>query len=238
MKSMKTMNRLWRTAFLTSILAGALTVSTQAYTLMVAPARYSVLQVAFDILARSPSVLVSYQVKPGSSEPVLHAWNGTEWVYLSEKDYREGNFLQKVPDRVVLMGDDGTLPTSVLDASTWVSEVVRIRDLNTRSLVNEFGHLLQWRSADWKWFAQRYNLDLRDESEARRNSSWYDQPGPLPNRPHILERITEGPARDAQPVPVVEAEEAPMEAVDAVAPVEPVVDAPAEAPADAAPATP
>jgi hypothetical protein len=28
---------------------------------------------------------------------VLHAWNGSEWVLLSDKDYREGNFLQQFP---------------------------------------------------------------------------------------------------------------------------------------------
>jgi hypothetical protein len=97
---------------------------------------------------------------------------------------------------VVLLGDDATLPASVVESSTWVSEVVRVRDLNTRSIVNEFGHLLKWRAAEWNWFAKRYNLELRDEAEARRKSSWYDQPGPLPGRPRVLERVIEGPAAE------------------------------------------
>lgn len=234
MKTMKLLPRRWHIAMLTVAAVLGFAISSPAFTLMVAPARYSVLQVAFDILARSPSVLVSYQVNPASQETVLHAWNGSEWVLLTDKDYREGNFLQKVPDRVVLIGDDGLLPAGVLESSTWVSDVVRIRDLNTRSLVNEFGHLLKWRPAEWQWFAKRYNLELRDESEARRNSSWYDQPGPLPNRPHIIERITEGPGRDLTPVPVVEPETAPMEAVPAVDAVAPA----AEAPVEEVPATP
>lgn len=227
MKSLMSNRSPWRAVVLGLFLTLACSMSSPAYTLMVAPARYSVLQVAFDVLARTPSVLVSYQVHPGSSEPVLHAWNGSEWVLLSEKDYREGNFLQQSPDRVVLLGDDATLPASLVESSTWVPEVVRVRDLNTRSIVNEFGHMLKWRAAEWNWFAKRYNLELRDEAEARRKSSWYDQPGPLPGRPHILERIKEGPAPELKPVPVMEEPEAvaPVEPVEAVAP---ATDVPAE----------
>lgn len=224
MKSLPSVRSSWRVLGLGLFLTWMGVVSCPAYTLMVAPARYSVLQVAFDVLARTPSVLVSYQVYPGSSEPVLHAWNGSEWVLLTEKDYREGNFLQKSPDRVVLLGDDATLPSRLVESSTWVPEVVRVRDLNTRSIVNEFGHLLKWRASDWNWFAKRYNLELRDEAEARRQSSWYDQPGPLPARPRVLERITDGPAADARPVPVME-EPAAVAPVDAVAP---ATDAPVE----------
>lgn len=220
MKSMKLVRCPWRMAALVILMLLSLVATSPAYTLIVAPARYSVLQVAFDILARSSAVLVSYQVDPKADEPVLHAWNGSEWVLLTSKDYREGNFLQQVPERVVLLGDDGTLPASLVESSTWVSDVVRVRDLNTRSLVNEFGHLQNWRASEWSWFAKRYNLELHDESEALRKSSWYDRPGPLPDRPHILERVTEGPEKDLTPVPVVAAE--PVESVDAMDAVAPV----------------
>ncbi len=204
--------------------------SASAYTLMVAPARYSVLQVTFDLLARTPSVLVSYQGEGAAAEPVLHAWNGSEWVLITLKDFREGNFLQRAPDRAVLIGDDHVLPAQLLESSTWISEVVRVRDLTTSALVNEFGHILQWEDAEWVWFSKRYNLSLRDESEARRQSSWYDRPGPLPGRPQVLERITQGPAADPAPVPVVPADEVKDEPVDlidvpAVEPVAPSVEA-------------
>ena len=238
MKSMKSVRCPWRMAALAIFMLLGMVATTPAYTLIVAPARYSVLQVAFDLLARSSAVLVSYQVDPKADEPVLHAWNGSEWVLLTSKDYREGNFLQQVPERVVLLGDDGTLPASVLESSTWVSDVVRVRDLNTRSLVNEFGHLQNWRASEWAWFAKRYNLQLQDESEALRKSSWYDRPGPLPGRPHVLDRVTEGPAKDLTPVPVVASETVDStEAVDAVAPVEAVdAAAPVEAVEPVAPA--
>lgn len=219
----------WRVWALGVVVLVGSVLSSPAYTLVVAPARYSVLQVAFDVLARTPAVLVSYQGEGTAAEPVLHAWNGSEWVLLTLKDYREGNFLQKVPERVVLIGDDATLPASVLESSAWVSDVIRVRDLTTGSLVNEFGHILKWRSTEWNWFAKRYNLTLTDESEARRKSSWYDRQGPLPGRPRVIERITEGPAPEPAVVPVVEPEAvtpvdvAPVDVVPAVdpAPAEP-----------------
>ena len=223
MKSMKLIRCPWRMSVIAFLMVLGTVATSPAYTLIVAPARYSVLQVAFDLLARSSAVLVSYQVDPKADEPVLHAWNGSEWVLLTGKDYREGNFLQQVPERVVLLGDDGTFPASLVESSTWVSDVVRVRDLNTRSLVNEFGRIQNWRASEWSWFAKRYNLELHDESEALRKSSWYDQPGPLPGRPHVLERVTEGPARELTPVPVVPAASVDsVQPVDAVAPVEAV----------------
>ena len=222
MKRNSAVRSAWRMGALGLLVMAVTALSSPAYTLIVAPARYSVMQVSFDLLARTPSVLVSYQGEGAAAEPVLHAWNGSEWVLISLKDYREGNFLQRVPDRAVLIGDDATLPASVLEASGWVGDVVRVRDLTTGSLINEFGHILKWRDGDWQWFAKRYNLTLRDESESRRNSSWYDRPGPLPDRPRVMERIVEGPVAEPAPAVVVPAEVEPVQPVDAVPAVEPM----------------
>ena len=222
MKRSLAVRSLWRTCALGLVVLSATALTSPAYTLIVAPARYSVMQVAFDLLARTPSVLVSYQSEGSSTEPVMHAWNGSEWVLVTLKDYREGNFLQRVPDQAVLIGDEATLPASLVEASGWMANVVRVRDLTTGSLINEFGHILKWRDAEWKWFAKRYNLNLRDESEERRKSSWYDRPGPLPDRPRVIERIIEGPAKEPTPVPVMESDVTPVAPVDVVPAAEPV----------------
>lgn len=239
--------QLLRALFLGAVLTMGWGLRADAYTLIVAPARYSVLQVAFDVLQRTPSVLVSYQGEGSSAEPVLHAWNGGEWVFVSLKDYREVNFLQRVPDQTILIGNDEVLPSVLVEASSWSSDIVRARELSTSALVNEIGHALQWKPADWRWFAARYNLKLQDEAEPRRRSSWYDQPGPLPNRPQPLARVTEGAASDLHPVPVVTvtpsaedvapvAEPAPV--VDEAAPLPeaaPAIEAPAPAVVEPAP---
>lgn len=209
-----------RRTFAVGVFAWAAALACPAFTLIVAPARYSVLQVAFDVLARSPAVLVSYQNGGASGEPALYVWSGTDWSPLSLSNYREGNFLQQVPDQAVLLGDEATLPASLAEASSWMSNVVRVRDLTTGVIVNEFGHILKWGTSEWNWFARRYNLDLRDESEARRKSSWYDQPGPLPDRPHPLHPSASG-RREARPVPVVTHPGSRGGAIDDVAPVAP-----------------
>ncbi|MCZ7592775.1 MAG: hypothetical protein M5U15_11800 [Kiritimatiellae bacterium] len=178
-------------------------VTAQAFTLIVAPARYSVIQFAQDVLQRTPSVLVSYQGEATSEEPTLHAWNGSEWVPVSMKDYREVSFLQRVPDRTILIGGRDILPQSLVDASSWSPRVERITDLNTSGLVNEFGRILNWRTSEWQWFAKRYNLSLEDEAAARRSSSWYDQAGPLPDRPRPLGTLLES-GSEPEPAPVTD----------------------------------
>lgn len=167
---------------------------SSAYTLIVAPARYSVMQVAQDVLQRVPAVLVSYQGEATTAEPVLHAWNGREWLPVTLKDFREVNFLQKMPSRTILIGSDDVLPKVLLDAASWSPRIDRITDMTTGGLVNDFGRLLEWSDQDWQWFSRRYNLTLIDEAAPRRASSWYDQPGPLPDRPRL------GPIPGAKPV--------------------------------------
>lgn len=220
-----------------------------AFTLVVAPARYSVLQFAFDLLQRTPAVLVSYQGVP-SGDPRLHVWNGNEWVPLSLKDYREVNFLEQLPSQTVLIGNDEVLPAALVDASAWAPKISRAYDLTTGALVNDFGRALAWRESEWKWFAKRYNLQLSDEAAPRRASSWYDQPGPLPDRPKFFQNVGR-PGPHSKPaavsLPPVEtavpdegvtgdesippAEAAPVEA----APVEAPIETPADAPVDVVP---
>lgn len=149
------------------------------FTLIVAPARYSVIQMAFDLIKKRPAVLVSYRGEASTQEPLLYAWNGTEWVYVSMQDYREVRFLQDSPRQVVLLGDENTLPTALKDATGWSKNVQSVKALDNAALVNEFGRLFKWTQAEWQWFASRYNLKLQDEAEPYRRSSWYDQTGPL-----------------------------------------------------------
>jgi hypothetical protein len=149
------------------------------YTLIVAPARFSVVQMAFDLIKKRPAVLVSYRGEASTAEPLLYAWNGTEWVFVSMQDYRDVRFLQDSPKQVVLLGDENTLPASLKDATSWSKNVQTFKALDNAALVNEFGRLFKWTSDEWSWFASRYNLKLQDEAEPYRRSSWYDQPGPF-----------------------------------------------------------
>ncbi len=194
------------------------------FTLIVAPARYSVMQVAFDVVQRNPALLVSYQNEGTTAEPLLHVWNGHEWQNISLQDFREVSFVDSMPSRTVLVGDEKVLPASVANAATWSPEIVRVTDLNTAALVNEFGRLFRWNSGEWKWFAQRYNLKLNDETEALRKSSWYDQRGPV-YRPPLRDVLFERKKQvEPTPAPVTPVSESPAAA--------PVTDTTAPAPVE------
>jgi len=148
--------------------------------LLVAPARYNVMQVAFDVARRYSTVLVSYQGEDPS--PKLHVWNGYEWLPLPPEDYKSGAFLQAWPGRALLLGGDELLPASLKDLP-WCGDVRRMTDLETAGLVNDIGRCLPFTPADWRWFAGRYNLSLVDENaakaEAAKKDSWYDGAKPV-----------------------------------------------------------
>ena len=91
----------WKISLMMGILAmaghAAWAAKGNRITMLVVPARYSVMQVAFDIVKQYPVVLVSYQGDATSETPRLHAWNGRDWIPVSVQDYREASFLQIRP---------------------------------------------------------------------------------------------------------------------------------------------
>ena len=144
--------------------------------LLVVPARYSVLQVAFDVADSYPTVLVSYQGGQDGRDPLLYAWNGTEWVFVTLDDYARARFLQIMPSRIILVGGDDLMPQSLVEASNWGSMVVNVPSVDTATLINSLANIYGFSSRDWRWFAVRYNLDLIDLNEEQRKDSWYDHP--------------------------------------------------------------
>ncbi len=158
---------------------GAVHAASPSITMLVVPARYSVMQVAFDMIDLFPSVLVSYQGSARTPQPAIHAWNGREWVRVSVADYQRANFLQILPSRAILVGDDAVLPPSLLEISLWCPRIERVRAQDTAALLNALGPLYSFTASDWRWFAARYNLDLSVTNEDERRASWYSQPNPF-----------------------------------------------------------
>lgn len=178
--------------------------------LLVTPSRYLVMQVAFDVARRYPTVLVSYQGE--QEKPILHVWNGYEWMPLSLADYQSGAFLQTYPGRTLFLGDDALLPKALRSIGTWCSESTQIPELEPADLVNGIGQYLPFTPSDWRWFAGRYNLKLTNlkakEEERVRGETWYDSKAPVKDPPpKFFKYFTRSRRGKAQ------AKDAPMEPV-------------------------
>ncbi|NKB25831.1 MAG: hypothetical protein GKR87_15950 [Kiritimatiellae bacterium] len=144
--------------------------------LLVVPAHYSVLQVSFDVISRRPIILVSYQISDDPNKPILHVWNSAKWQPLSFQDYGAARFLSLMPDQVFLVGKESEELNALKTALSWRPEVKKISALNTGALINQLGVELDFGAKDWKWFAERYQLDLKDENREIREDSWYNHP--------------------------------------------------------------
>ncbi len=154
-------------------------------TLLVMPARYTTMQLAFDLIEKRDTVLVSYQSESGGAAPVLHVWDRQEWIPVSLDSYRQLSFLRTTPSRIILVGDDATLPASLVDASTMSggSKVMQVPSQDTATLVNALGKVYEFNDQEWAWFSGRYRLELNDANTELRGQSFYDQPAPVAGRP-------------------------------------------------------
>ncbi|MCX7818960.1 MAG: hypothetical protein N2652_07130 [Kiritimatiellae bacterium] len=186
-----------------------------AQELFVAPARYSVLQVLFDVLRFRPAGLVSYQGNAQTERPTLHAWTGEEWVPVSLEQFRDGSFASTRPARIALLGDAELLPPVLAEAAQKLAPVVvNWTNLDNAAVINAAGRWLKFRQSEWAWFAGRYRMQLADENAPRRRDSWYYHPHPelrrglglrgaggpppAPTAPVTL-RAPEGPAAVSNP---------------------------------------
>lgn len=177
-------------------MADAAGARTPQVTLLVVPARYDVIQVSFDIAQRVPVVVLAYQGDSTTENPVLHAWNGTEWVYISLEDFRNGQFLAVTPERTIFVGGSDLLPQTLLVAAGgWCPKVLTVPHIARADMINALGQLLEFSRADWEWIAGRYRMTLRDLNQERRRESWFDQRG---YRDEWTDRLREWPMRRAR----------------------------------------
>ncbi len=248
------MNRIRSMAFAAGIAILAVWCPTAAraqggYSLFVVPARYSVMQVMFDVMRRAPVALVSYQTAPEMAQPLLHVWNGREWIKIAPEDYASGAFMQNRPARTVLVGEADLLPPELAGgAREWCSNVMVVTELDSASLVNAAGQVLRFSRSDWEWFARKYRMQLEDLNAERRQDSWYyhtqshlpkreqyAQPGdtmrdlpPAPMAPVAVAPVTvPAPAVEPEPAPEPMPPDAPALTPEE-APVPPELPAPAE----------
>lgn len=156
-----------------AVVLAAHTAAWAGGTVMVVPARTSVIQVGLDLVARYGVTLVSYQGEASTANPLIHLWNGTGWDFLPLDEFVAGKFLTAKPTQTLVVGDDKFVPEVFAPMSVWAGKLQKIPALTTPEILNTAGQALKFRSEDWKWFSARYNMKVEDINSSVRQDSVY-----------------------------------------------------------------
>lgn len=165
-------------------------------TVLVVPAKPSVVAFCADVAAMKSAELVSYVVGKKTNEPALtlNLWNGqtADWTKVGIEEYRSGGIFREMPRRVVLVGNNAAIVAELKGASADMGAVNTLSSLDTMSLANGLNEILDFSASQWRALARRYELKLKDLNDERRRYGRYGPPG---GRPAV--RI---PEADAEPV--------------------------------------
>ncbi len=176
------------------VLSGAVRAAeAEAPTILVVPARYTIVQLSFDIAGVRSVFLVSYGGDSGSVARPMHIWDSKtrKWVETNIEEYSTADIFETTPQRIILVGSDEDLPSVLVEASFWCPDVKRIPTLNIVTLVNTLNESLKFTPREWKWLAKRYKLKLKDLNAERRRYGKYGKPGektkvPMPMAPATI----------------------------------------------------
>lgn len=192
----------------------------QPFTLLVVPEQVNMVQVGFDLVSRRSVALVTYRVSARTGDLVLHGWSGRDWVRIALDDYRDGQFLIRQPDRIILVEGLDDLPMDLVLASGWGPRLMSVAAAEPAEFLNSMGQLFAFTPSEWRWFANRYRLGIEQVGGHEERISWYDQMSAARGQP--ARRVEEPPPVPVAPLPVPEA--------SAPRPVSPPVAAPVRPP--------
>lgn len=158
--------------------------------IIVMPARKRVVQLAFQMASCKDIGLVTYNTNPMLREPLIHIWNGQEWIQITMQDFVQGSFMSGDPKHVFLLGDSNITPLKMLDDVSWYKDLHRLTTLDTTTLINEIGKVLKFSSRQWKWLAEENGLKIQDQNAERRRYGRWGAPGKEKDlKPNSLESI-------------------------------------------------
>jgi len=147
--------------------------------LLVIPARYTVVQFAFDVARLRPVHLVAYDTEGKAGTLLLYVWDGgaRKWLSTSLDEYGSGGIFRTRPSRVILVGSDRELPAGLAEASEQGAAVDRIPSMKVVDMVNGLNAVMGFDAQEWRYLAKRYDLQLEDRNAERRRYGRYGPPG-------------------------------------------------------------
>ncbi|MDO9541966.1 MAG: SUMF1/EgtB/PvdO family nonheme iron enzyme [Kiritimatiellia bacterium] len=166
--------------------AAGLLSSRKDKTMLIVPARPGVLRLAFDLAKMRDITLVAFRDKAGADKPLLHVWAGNTWQYVSFDDFRSLRFVEQAPGTVIVIGDDQTVPKTLLQGMIWAGkesasggrrpdhpprrtahsaasgrQIERLPTVNVAELINGINPYFKFNSREWKQLADSYGLKLK-----------------------------------------------------------------------------
>lgn len=146
--------------------------------LLVVPARSTIVQFAFDIVALRGVSLVSYE-KGLSGGAVLYWWNwvASQWQAITTDELADYSFLKTRPDKVYLLGLDRDITPDLAEALAGEPGLVRIKTLNIVQVVNLFNENMRFTQPEWEALARRHNFKIKDWNYDLRRWGRYGPPG-------------------------------------------------------------
>jgi hypothetical protein len=144
-------------------------------TVIVIPALYRAVQIAFDVERFHSAILVSYQQVPGTGDVVFHGWDGSNWQEVEEDLYRSGGFTALPIVHAVIVGDEAT-PDVVFSATDWAPVAHHIKSYALSDQVNGYAKALELSPQQIRWFAKQYDMRIEDLNWERRRYGRYGPP--------------------------------------------------------------
>ena len=100
---------------------------------LVVPSRFTIMQLAFDIVFLRDVSLISYEAGTDGADPILYVWDKTAsaWKGLTVDEYAVGSFLATTPREMILVGSDSDLPATLIAGASQAKKVTRIDTMKT-----------------------------------------------------------------------------------------------------------
>jgi hypothetical protein len=158
--------------------------SLSSRTVLVVPARYKVVQLAFDIVTLRNVNLVSYQKQELSDGLLLHAWNPMTgaWQEITPAELQDGVF-NAVATAVI--GDDANMFINYTAANTWGGAIKRLPTYNVADILNGLEKCYRFNAKEWTWLAKRYGISVKETNYELRRYGKYGPPGSEQSKPSV-----------------------------------------------------
>ena len=144
-------------------------------TLLVIPARYTLVQFAFDIARLRSVYLLSYRNDGDSYSTFILDKSSQDW--LDADPASGGSLFAVVPAHTIIIGSVDERALSLADFTGDGSVTSRIPSLDLKDVVNGLNEHFHFRGTEWRWLAARYQLELNDRNAERRRWGRYGRPG-------------------------------------------------------------